>query len=329
MKQLGEAAQTALRHRQWHWCRRLNGFSDRAMWRLVAARLAMKPYQVIAFVNRLEEFANAADQRGQVDHFNAAEFGEALGMPEEEAARIFAALEDIGWIVFDHVTDFTKRNPDVPDNTTAERQRRYKARQRVLKLTAALSRTGRMTPVRRNEIEVRLKNLDDDELVTLQAQLQLELSTGDSGNGVSSRDFVTVTAEQTTQVKSSHVDNSGTGTRGEERGPSEDGVRGEGSDPQAAAKLWIETDGLKLLVERMEWPLTRASMMMLRWLDQNIAGDAIALSTILKTEDARGYIGPRFHTNVTDAIDRHMRLAAQSTAQPTLPLGGIQRLKSA
>jgi hypothetical protein len=219
-------------------------------------RCALPLYQVIAFVNRLEEIANASEQRGHVGHFSAAEFGAALGMPEEDAARIFAALEDpsIGWISYDVVHDFTGRNPDQLDNTTAERQRRRRARLDILKATASLAREGRITLDRRNEIEARLKLLDDVALFRLAAELQRdlstchgshgvtrhgvtsvtqedqsnqrpsELSTGHGRHGVTSRDIVTVTAEQSTTVKALLVENSGDGARGESAGPAEEEI---------------------------------------------------------------------------------------------------------
>src|SRR5947209_14312151 len=107
-RQLGEAAQKAARHRRFHWSRRDGGFSDKPLWRVVAAELNIPLVEVLAFVNRLEEFANAADERGSVAEFNAAEFGAALGIPKENAARIFAQLErpEIGWIAYDHIADF-------------------------------------------------------------------------------------------------------------------------------------------------------------------------------------------------------------------------------
>src|SRR4051812_45763543 len=107
MKQLGEAAAKALKHRKYHWCRRQNGFSDMPIWRVVAMKCGMPLYQVLAFVNRLEELgneaANAGLQRGSLEHFSADEFAVALGMTAEEAALLYAALEDsgVGWISFD------------------------------------------------------------------------------------------------------------------------------------------------------------------------------------------------------------------------------------
>src|SRR5262245_4914355 len=119
MKPLGETAAKieaeakAARHPKYPWSRHWNGFIDLAVWRLVASELDMPLYQVQAFVMRLDSFANQADERGSVAGFNPAEFGIALGMSTNDAARLFATLEreDIGWITWDHITDFYTRNP--------------------------------------------------------------------------------------------------------------------------------------------------------------------------------------------------------------------------
>src|SRR5947209_14620217 len=85
-RQLGEAAQKAARHRRFHWSRRDGGFSDKPLWRVVAAELNIPLVEVLAFVNRLEEFANAADERGSVAEFNAAEFGRRPASPTKTRA---------------------------------------------------------------------------------------------------------------------------------------------------------------------------------------------------------------------------------------------------
>src|SRR5262245_53103220 len=125
MKTLGSEAQKLAaeaeaknaRHRKFTWCRLRNDFIDMPLWRVVAARTNMPLYQVQAFVTRLESFANAAIPRGFVGEFNPDEFGAALGMSGDEAARIYSALEDegIGWIFQDHVQTFWERNPDKED----------------------------------------------------------------------------------------------------------------------------------------------------------------------------------------------------------------------
>jgi hypothetical protein len=127
VKQISEAArrtEKVIRHRRWSWCRLWNGFSDQPLWRLIAEQLDMPLYQVIAFVVRLDEFANAAEQRGQVDDFRADEFGIALGMSTEDAARIFQALERANWIEYGAIANFFFRNRDEEKEDQNARQQR-------------------------------------------------------------------------------------------------------------------------------------------------------------------------------------------------------------
>lgn len=139
-----EKVAAKIRHRKFAWCRLHNGFIDMALWRVVAAELAMPLYQIQAFATRLDSLANAAIPRGYVGDFCAAEFGAALGMPAEEAARIFAALEEpaVGWIGQEHVITFWERNPDKEDSTAAERQRKSRANAKGQKLSTGHAVTG-------------------------------------------------------------------------------------------------------------------------------------------------------------------------------------------
>jgi hypothetical protein len=343
IKSLGAAAKAAVRHRQWHWCRRDNGFSDLPRWRLVAERLRMPVYQVVAFVHRLDELANAAANighaRGHVGHFSAAEFGAALGMPAEEAARIFAALEapDIGWVAYDHVADFYDRNPDREDDTAAERKRRQRARERGLKELARQAAAGLITA---------------DERALREAALLIDarLSTGHGGHIVTPGDIVTVTPEKRTELASPAVDNSGVSLHedgrerpgvlhedGRERPDvsqadrrAEDGGQGVlhhqgerpssramdgrerpggGGDPQADAQAWLESEGVRIVVERMEEAVPKAALRIARWRDQALEGDALALAEIIRGADATDYMGARFHNLVVDGVRRRQQQA--------------------
>jgi hypothetical protein len=350
-KPLSEAAKKVMRHRQYFWCRHWNGFCDVPKWRLIADRLDMPIYQVVAFVCRLDELANAADQRGSVAAFNAAEFGAALGMPEEDAARIFASLEapDVGWIAYEHVTTFYERNRDTDDDRDADRdrKRRSRARTSALKILQRLASLGRVAPAQRVAIEVKLalppRIFPDAELFDLVARVrQAELSTGHIGHivteerperpvsaeqgriasgvghNVTHSDFVTVLEDQTRKVSPGSVDNSGDTARGEKKGPPDEELAGAGDDPQAEARLWIETEGVRLVVERGKEPKPRAEMLCARWRDQDCEGDAVALKEIMVGADKSGYFGVRFLNLIVDGIKRRPLKTA-----PELPLRSL------
>ncbi len=180
--QSGAGARRAARHRQFYWCRRPNGFCDLPIWGVVADRLEMPAYQVIAFVNRLEELGNAAANfggiRGHLGRFNPLEFARALGMGREDVERIYEALAepDIGWIADDHIVDFYDRNPDREDETNAERQRRFRLRKSILQQLSKLARSGRIQAEERAAIEGALEGSE----ATLR-ELKLKLAAVELG----------------------------------------------------------------------------------------------------------------------------------------------------
>jgi hypothetical protein len=331
----GAAAARALRHREWHWCRRKNGFCDLPKWRLVASRLKLPVFAVVAFVNRLEEFANDAGNkgfaRGEVSHFSPDEFAVALGMSEDDAARIFAALEenDIAWIVDGHVADFYDRNRDKEDDTAALRQRRRTARRKVLVCLAELFRGGLVAAAVRAEIENRLRLIGDHELFALRAELVLALAAGTPITRESRRDAVTITAENSTPDSSRLPDSCGGNAAGGAAALS-GGQWGEGraeaaTDPQAEANVWLASDGVRIVTEQLQENRTLASTKIARWRDQELGGDAAALMRIIQGAETAGYFGLRFLNLIVDGIRDAKRRAAAQAELPIPPVLASER----
>lgn len=315
MKSLRAVVAKAARHREWHWCRRKNGFSGMPKWHVVAERLGLPPPNVIAFVNWLEEIANDAGNlgfdRGYVGHFDAGECARAIGIAAEEAARIFAALEDMSvrWIEDGHVVTFQKRNPDSDqDSTAALRQRRSYARSKILQMLSRLGRAGAVATSERLDIELRLKGMTDDELFALVASLQRqELSTASRvSNG---RENVSLTPEQTKAFRKGPVDNCGDDASGAAPGSPMGEGDDAGDDPQETAAAWLDSEGLRIVTERMQEARTLAATRIARWRDQQLGGDAAALADIIRAADAQDYLGARFHNLIVDGIKRRPREA--------------------
>jgi len=358
MKQIGEAAAKAARHRKFHWCRRPNGFSDMPLWGVVADKLAIPLYQVVAFANRLEELGNAAanfgETRGNVLRFSAPEFAKALGMSADDAARIYAALEDpdVGWIAYDHVADFYSRNPDREDEGAAERQRRKRLRDVIRAQLSKLSRLGKIDERERRAIEEVLGGTEA-ELRNLQAKLsaaelstasdvtrdirdisrpesgQKKLSTAETvtrDSRMSQRDSVTVTPEQSREVRRDAVDNFGEVTRGNQSGLA--GKQGDPAPEVEAATIWLATDGRRMLVDFMQIRPALAETYLERW--RRDIQDDLALVAIVKGAEEAGYIGARFHTIVTEQLKRHVAKALYGPPLPLMPpRPGTQRKESA
>jgi hypothetical protein len=325
MKQISEASrrvEKAIRHRRWSWCRLWNGFSDQPLWRLIAEQLNMPLHQVIAFAVRLDELANGAERRGEVDRFRADEFGVALGMSTEDAARIFQALERARWIEYAAVANFFSRNRDEEKEDQNARQQRSRNRKRVLAMLAKLDRMGRIGQVERLETEIGLKDLDDRQLTTLLTELnQLELSTVVPVTNVTS-DPVTVTPDRITKFQDKTVDNSGYGA-GIEEELAEGNVASDANDSQEAARRWIAIEGRRIALTRMpNENAGRIDTLLARWCAQNCDGDAGTLLTALVECDRLGSVGAVFHVAVTQACARYRRQkAARENPQPGLPLG--------
>lgn len=327
-----ERAAAKKRKRVWHWCRRGNGFSDMPKWRVVAERVGLPVYQVVAFVGRLEEFANEAGNRGlmrgEVTHFDAAEFAFALGMTIGDSEKIFAGLIECRWVVDGLVADFWDRNKDEEDPTAAARQRRRRARDHVLEQLAKLARQGLVDPETRNDLERRLPSLatmPDAELFRIDGDLQLCLSTGRAydresrrDSRLSQRDSVTVTVEKSKVYSAPPVENSGDGEGGEADGLSIGQVapaEALSTDPE----LWLTTEGARIVVERMNVPTNRALTLIERWRRDLADDDVPALNDIIAS--ASGCTNAaHFLCSVTDAVKRHGVTRTLGTSLPLAPV---------
>lgn len=345
MKQLADAHAAAERKkakRQWHWCRRDNGFSDMPIWKLVARRCNTSLVTVLAFVNRLEELANNAGnvegrERGSVETFDAEEFSLALDIPTEEAARIFAALEDdkVNWIAFNHLVTFYDRNKDREEDAESVRARKRRSRsyERIREQLARLCRLGKATADQRLAIEVSLKGISDAELKELQnelarAELSADgLSTGGHRSALSTEgyrletsrlarshrsqsDTVTVTPEERTNLeqtreKTSAVDNSGDVARGATGGLAK-GAGGESAETSEQATSWIDSAGKRLLVERLTIHTNVATTHVERW--RRDLQDDVALKAIMVSANERAKTGAHFHVIIGDAVRREIAL---------------------
>ncbi len=306
--QIKNAAEKSLKHRIWKWSRRDNGFSDMPLWRVVARKVALPLTTVLAFVNRLEELANKADQRGSVADFNAAEFGMALDIADEDAARIYAALEDanIGWIAYDHIANFHDRNRDGDgqDDTAAERNRRLRARKKNMQMIVRMAASGQISALARPLIEA-------------QVLLDVPLSTALERYAVTLRHDVTVTAEQSRDFQSAAVDNNGASDRGATSGNQGVEAAGSGDSQQAEALQWLTSTGKRMLVDHLQINPTLAETYLERW-RRDLQDDA-ALRQIILGADKAGYIGARFHNLITEGVKRRIH-AVKTGEQTLLPL---------
>ena len=320
------------RNRSFPWCRRPNGFSDNPKWRAVKARSGLTLSTVLAFVNRLEELANDAanrgDIRGSVAGFKSEDFAAALDITAGDANRLFAALEhpDIGWLADGMISDFNDRNPDIEDPTAGERKRRERTRTKIMRKLAELARLGNIISGERGEIESSLLGLEHPQLVELLTDLEARSirSTVTRDTRMSQRDSVTLEANPTAiplSVKTEAPNvtrDKVTVTPDQNRIFTEkpiattsaadlvqpSGLAREGSQTEVVSKRddanWLKQDGLKLIMDRMTEPRERAMGRLLKWSEQ--VRDCAVLRNIL--QNAENCAGPAFHMQVSDHIRR-------------------------
>lgn len=329
-------------HRVWHWCRHRNGFCDQPVWRLVAERLSVPIYQVVAFVNRLEEHANAATPRGYVGDVSPAVFGAALGMPAEDAARIFAELKkhDVAWVDQEHVATFYERNKDDENDKAgaALRSRRSYARRGLRDALEKLVGDELLSAADAGAVIADLEHMGDDELFELDQRRkngQLAghlLSTAsrfltreDSSSRVRKNPHDPHASSRVRNVRpharadatdSDHtgaVDNFSEGGRGESAGSPKGDAAGAGTSPQV--EVWLRSEGLRIVIERMNMPRGLAETRLERWV-RDLQGDEAGLAAIIEAADAANYTSATFHVSVTEQISRRLKDAQG----PRLPL---------
>lgn len=126
--------------KRYGWFRLYNGFFDHPKWRLIARHADVPLTEVHSIVGKLLEAANKGSPRGSIAEFSILEAAAALDVRADEVGRVYAALEDIGWIDQQYLTTWDDRQPDEKDPTTAERSARYRQRKKNLEQNQSMSR---------------------------------------------------------------------------------------------------------------------------------------------------------------------------------------------
>jgi hypothetical protein len=284
--------------RRYTWSRLHTDLLDDFRWSLVAKRANAALPLVEAVLIRLENHANRSRPRGHVGDFTAEGLAARWNVDADTIGRIYAELEksDIGWIDQDQIVTFWDRNPDIVDDTAADRQQRVRDRKKGMKQLAAMARQGFITEQQRLEREAALK--DSKEPKALMA------AWADLSTGASRRDSVTVTTRSDQNI---NQDLSGKEKRGSSREALGTGFFGQ-------AQLWLETEGLALLTVRMTIQRPRAALLIERW-SAGLDGDLAGLVAIILGAVRTAAIGEAFQTIVENQIGRRQ----QEASGPRLP----------
>lgn len=300
--------------RRYTWSRLHVDLLDDMRWSLVAKR-ANAPLPVVeAVLIRLEQHANRSRPRGYVGDFSAEGLAARWNVDADMIGRVYAELEksDIGWIDQDQLVTFWDRNPDIVDDTAADRQQRARDRKKGMKQLAALARQGFITEQQRQERELALK--DSREPRALMDAWASALSTD-----ASRRDSVTVT------TRSDQIINQDLTKKGKRGSPAEvtgtDFFPGSGVDVVdfGQAQLWLETEGKPLVVARAMVEPPRAALLLERWA-AGLEGDLLALVPIIMGAVGAKTIGNDFQNMVENQIARR-KLDADGPRLPLPPVG--------
>lgn len=90
------------------------------------------------------------------------------------------------------------------------------------------------------------------------------------------------------------------------------------ADETVAAESWLETEGVRIVTERMTVHTSRAVQLIGRW-RRDLDGPLVLVDAILGA-DGVDATGGRFHVLVTDRIDRHLRALANGLPLPLKPV---------
>lgn len=303
--------------RKYTWVRCDHDTLKSDLWGLVAEMAGSERPVVEAFVQRLEIFANGNQPRGSVLGFNVAALAVTWRCDKEELARIYAALEhhDVAWLDQDHIVTFWARNPDEEDPSSPARSKRYRDRRRIVEngqrrgfteaaILAELEAAGLGYPPSR---------VVTRDAVTVTARAEQTRQTAKRAEteiaGVFPSRPVDNDASGVTQQNPATglVDNSAAELSGETAGLAiEELAQDDAISTEALA--WLGSEAVRIVVERMVVPPTRAATLIERW-GRDLEGDVAAMVRIIAGADEANLMGARFHVTVSDQVQRHLRTA--------------------
>lgn len=137
------------------WWRSWHGAPIDHKWAVIAARAKVKTGIVSAIAWALMDYASQADDRGSIEGFDIETYSVYSGFEIAEIEAVIDAMRSKDIINGDQFTSWEKRQPAREDPTNAERQSRYKAKQKV---TQDNAEKREKTP----KIKIKIKDKDKE-----------------------------------------------------------------------------------------------------------------------------------------------------------------------
>lgn len=305
--------------RRYTWSRLHTDLLDDNRWALVARRANAPLAMVEAIIIRLENHANRSRPRGFVGDFSADGMAARWNVEADVVGRIVAELEagDIGWIDQDQIVTFWARNPDIVDETAAERQQRARDRQKCIRTLAGQLQLGLITDQQFVQRKLALKDSKEPKA------LMDAWTAAPSSPNPSRRDAVTITRDdRDVTTRADHIIKQEQ-PRKEESGSAKE----EASSPvysgeivdERHAELWLVADGAQLAAERMKIAPELAVTTLRRW-----RRDIPAAVFVNFLRSAAATAPPdrpsNFHIMVTGQVERFIRERDEGARLPLPPV---------
>lgn len=119
------------RDKRYGWFRCYSDFPTHPKWRMIALKARVSVSDVVAIALAMLAAANKGRPRGSIAEFSVEECSAALDIELDGVGRVYAALEEKGWIDQEYLCTWDERQPDKEDPTANERQKRRRAKLRA------------------------------------------------------------------------------------------------------------------------------------------------------------------------------------------------------
>jgi hypothetical protein len=171
--------------RRYGWWRAYRGLPRHSKWRLVAAKTGVPIDRVTIIAIDLIDQASTGRPRGSLAEYSIEECAAHFGFEAEEVARVYACLEEIGWIDQEYLVTWDERQPDQEDQTSAERQQRFRKKKRAERLSPTRNGVTAVTGVT-------VTTRQDKTLESPPAVKVIHINSGDSGDSLTGKEAAEV-----------------------------------------------------------------------------------------------------------------------------------------
>jgi hypothetical protein len=129
------------------WWRSWHGAPTDPKWRSVGRRAGVPAGVVAAIVWTLLDRASQAERRGSITGYDAEDIANALDFDLADVERVIGALGDKGVLIDERFAAWERRQPEREDESSTERSRKFREKQRQLALELPEPRPGAVLSV--------------------------------------------------------------------------------------------------------------------------------------------------------------------------------------